>query len=317
MIHLGRYNTLEIERQSPHGYYLTDDIGNEVLLPNKYVTDDMELGEDISVFIYKDSEGRNVATTEEPLLQVGEIALLEVYDVNDIGAFMEWGVEKHLLIPFREQGRKLQPGDKTLVYMYLDEDTHRLVGTTKITKHLKGDPTQLRVGEGVQLMMWHPTQLGYTAIINGELIGLVYHDDIYEDLHPGDIKHGYIKRIRSDGKIDLSLRPFGYNKVTDEASKILNYLKGEGGIMYYTDKSHADDISKVFKMSKKVFKKSLGLLYKQKHIILAKDHTRLADVPAPKPSKVSNEELLERAFGKSQSPLRARKVLNADEKKKK
>lgn len=277
MIHLGKTNTLEIERESPHGIYLTDDIGNEVLLPNKYVTEEMEIGEDISVFIYKDSEGRNVATTEVPKLEVGEIALLEVYDVNDIGAFMEWGVEKHLLIPFSEQGRRLRSGDETLVYLYLDDETHRLVGTTKLMRYLDGEPTTLKVGQGVELMMWHETNLGYTAIIDGSMVGLVYQDDIYEELWPGDIKHGYVKRIREDGKIDLSLRPFGYNKVTEESQKILDYLNKVGGTMPYTDKSDPSEIARRFKMSKKVFKKALGLLYKQKLVVLSKDETKLAE----------------------------------------
>ena len=252
MIHLGQINKLEIERKSPHGLYLSDDIGNEVLLPNKFVTDEMVIGEDIEVFIYKDSEGRNVATTENPMIQVGEIALLEVFDVSEIGAFMEWGVEKHLLIPFSEQGRRLAVGDEVLVYMYLDEETHRLVGTTKIGRYLEDDIKDLTVGQSVQLMMWYPTQLGYTAIIDGKQMGLIYHDDIYEQLWPGDIMRGYIKKIRTDGKIDLSLRPFGYNKVTAESQKILEYLNKHGGAMPYTDKTDPDTISRKFKMSKKI-----------------------------------------------------------------
>ena len=284
MLHLGKFNTLEIERESPHGLYLTDEIGNEVLLPNKFVTEEMEFGEDIEVFLYKDSEGRNVATTEQVKLQVGEIALLEVFDVNEIGAFMEWGVEKHLLIPFRNQGRRLSQGDETLVYMYLDEETHRLVGTTKLMKYLDGDFSKLKVGAGVELMMWHATSLGYTAIIDGSMVGLVYQDDIYEEIWPGDIKHGFIKRVREDGKIDLSLRPFGYNKVTDESQKILDYLEKHVGTMEFTDKSNPERISRTFRMSKKVFKKALGLLYKQKLVVLDKDSTRLASVEAPKKS---------------------------------
>ena len=290
MLHLGKFNTLEIERESPHGLYLTDEIGNEVLLPNKFVTEEMEFGEDIEVFLYKDSEGRNVATTEQPKLQVGEIALLEVFDVNEIGAFMEWGVEKHLLIPFRNQGRRLSPGDETLVYMYLDEETHRLVGTTKLMKYLDGNSSKLKVGAGVELMMWHATSLGYTAIIDGSMVGLVYQDDIYEEIWPGDIKHGFIKRVREDGKIDLSLRPFGYNKVTDESQKILDYLEKHGGTMVFTDKSNPERISRTFRMSKKVFKKALGLLYKQKLVVLDKGSTRLASLEAPKKAKEASEK---------------------------
>ena len=301
MLHLGKFNTLEIERESPHGLYLTDEIGNEVLLPNKFVTEEMEFGEDIEVFLYKDSEGRNVATTEQVKLQVGEIALLEVFDVNEIGAFMEWGVEKHLLIPFRNQGRRLSQGDETLVYMYLDEETHRLVGTTKLMKYLDGDFSKLKVGAGVELMMWHATSLGYTAIIDGSMVGLVYQDDIYEEIWPGDIKHGFIKRVREDGKIDLSLRPFGYNKVTDESQKILDYLEKHGGTMEFTDKSNPERISRTFRMSKKVFKKALGLLYKQKLVVLDKDSTRLASVETPKKAKEAPEKSWE-------APEKARKA---------
>ncbi|HAW03776.1 MAG TPA: hypothetical protein DCW83_03760, partial [Saprospirales bacterium] len=308
MLHLGKFNTLEIERESPHGLYLTDEIGNEVLLPNKFVTEEMEFGEDIEVFLYKDSEGRNVATTEQVKLQVGEIALLEVFDVNEIGAFMEWGVEKHLLIPFRNQGRRLSPGDETLVYMYLDEETHRLVGTTKLMKYLDGDSSKLKVGAGVELMMWHATSLGYTAIIDGSMVGLVYQDDIYEEIWPGDIKHGFIKRVREDGKIDLSLRPFGYNKVTDESQKILDYLEKHGGTMEFTDKSNPERISRTFRMSKKVFKKALGLLYKQKLVVLDKDSTRLASVEAPKKSVETPKKATEAPKKAKEAPEKAKKA---------
>lgn len=308
MLHLGKFNTLEIERESPHGLYLTDEIGNEVLLPNKFVTEEMEFGEDIEVFLYKDSEGRNVATTEQVKLQVGEIALLEVFDVNEIGAFMEWGVEKHLLIPFRNQGRRLSPGDETLVYMYLDEETHRLVGTTKLMKYLDGDSSKLKIGAGVELMMWHATSLGYTAIIDGSMVGLVYQDDIYEEIWPGDIKHGFIKRVREDGKIDLSLRPFGYNKVTDESQKILDYLEKHGGTMEFTDKSNPERISRTFRMSKKVFKKALGLLYKQKLVVLDKDSTRLASVEAPKKSVETPKKATEAPKKAKEAPEKAKKA---------
>ena len=309
MLHLGKFNTLEIERESPHGLYLTDEIGNEVLLPNKFVTEEMEFGEDIEVFLYKDSEGRNVATTEQVKLQVGEIALLEVFDVNEIGAFMEWGVEKHLLIPFRNQGRRLSPGDETLVYMYLDEETHRLVGTTKLMKYLDGNSSKLKVGAGVELMMWHATSLGYTAIIDGSMVGLVYQDDIYEEIWPGDIKHGFIKRVREDGKIDLSLRPFGYNKVTDESQKILDYLKKHGGTMVFTDKSNPERISRTFRMSKKVFKKALGLLYKQKLVVLDKGSTRLASLEAPKKAKEAPEKNWEAPKKSVEAPKKAKEEI--------
>ena len=309
MLHLGKFNTLEIERESPHGLYLTDEIGNEVLLPNKFVTEEMEFGEDIEVFLYKDSEGRNVATTEQVKLQVGEIALLEVFDVNEIGAFMEWGVEKHLLIPFRNQGRRLSPGDETLVYMYLDEETHRLVGTTKLMKYLDGNSSKLKVGAGVELMMWHATSLGYTAIIDGSMVGLVYQDDIYEEIWPGDIKHGFIKRVREDGKIDLSLRPFGYNKVTDESQKILDYLEKHGGTMVFTDKSNPERISRTFRMSKKVFKKALGLLYKQKLVVLDKGSTRLASLEAPKKAKEAPEKNWEAPKKSVEAPKKAKEEI--------
>lgn len=275
MIKLGQHNTLDIERSSPHGLYLSDELGNEVLLPNKFVTDDMKIGDEAEVFIYKDAHDRLVATTEQPLLKVGQIALLEVFDVSNVGAFVDWGLEKHLLIPFSEQGRRLEAGDSALVFMYLDEDTHRLVGTTKITKHLDGDIHALEIGQAVDLVMWYPTQLGFTAIIENSYIGLVYHDDIYERIRTGEERVGYIKRIREDGKIDLSLRPFGYNKVNGEADKILEYLHAHDGSMPFTDKTSPDEIARVFKMSKKVFKKSLGLLYKQKRVVLHKDKTVL------------------------------------------
>ena len=193
--------------------------------------------------------------------------------------------------------------------MYLDEETHRLVGTTKLMKYLDGNSSKLKVGAGVELIMWHATSLGYTAIIDGSMVGLVYQDDIYEEIWPGDIKHGFIKRVREDGKIDLSLRPFGYNKVTDESQKILDYLEKHGGTMVFTDKSNPERISRTFRMSKKVFKKALGLLYKQKLVVLDKGSTRLASLEAPKKAKEAPEKNWEAPKKSVEAPKKAKEEI--------
>lgn len=270
MIELGKYNTLKIARDTQVGLYLTD--GNEdILLPNKYVPREFEIGEELIVFVYLDHEERLVATTLEPYIYLNEFALLRVSYINKFGAFMNWGLEKDLFVPFREQARPMEEGKRYLVYMYLDDKTNRLVGTSKINKFLDNEALTVEEGEEVDLIISHITDMGINVIINEQYRGLMYRDEVYEDLRTGDRMKGYIKQIRPDNKIDVSLQKQGYENVEPNAEKILDELRASRGFLRLNDKSHPEDIKTVLKMSKKTFKKAIGSLYKQKQIEIKED----------------------------------------------
>ncbi|QYJ67777.1 CvfB family protein [Flavobacterium litorale] len=270
MIELGKYNTLKIARDTQVGLYLTD--GNEdILLPNKYVPREFEIGEELIVFVYLDHEERLVATTLEPYIYLNEFALLRVSYINKFGAFMNWGLEKDLFVPFREQARPMEEGKRYLVYMYLDDKTNRLVGTSKINKFLDNEALTVEEGEEVDLIISHITDMGINVIINEQHKGLMYRDEVYEDLRTGDRMKGYIKQIRTDNKIDVSLQKQGYENVEPNAEKILDELRASRGFLRLNDKSHPEDIKTVLKMSKKTFKKAIGSLYKQKQIEIKED----------------------------------------------
>lgn len=264
MIKIGKYNTLRIDRTSDFGLFLEDEDGEDVLLPNKYVTPDMKVGEMLRVFIYNDSEDRIVATTLEPFVIADEFAWLEVKEVTSIGAFMDIGLEKDLLIPFRNQQSRMAPGKSYLVYVYLDETTERLVGTEKIYKYLSLEPADLNVGDDVSLLIGDKTDLGYFVIVDEKYHGLLYENELYRGIKSGDRKLGFIKNIRPDGKIDVTLEKPGYDKVEPNAQLILNYLRAHEGFLPLSDKSDPKEITALFPMSKKTFKKAIGHLYKQK-----------------------------------------------------
>lgn len=270
MIEIGKYNTLTIARDTNVGLYLTD--GNEdILLPNKYVPREFEIGEELIVFVYLDHEERPVATTLEPYIYLNEFALLRVSYINKFGAFLNMGLEKDLFVPFREQARPMEEGKRYLVYMYLDEKTNRLVGTSKINKFLTNEELTVENGEEVDLIISHITDMGINVIINEQHKGLMYKDEVYEDLRTGDRIKGYIKHIRPDNKIDVSLQKPGYESIEPNAEKILDELRASRGFLRLNDASHPEDIKTVLKMSKKAFKKAIGSLYKQKLIDIKED----------------------------------------------
>jgi predicted RNA-binding protein (virulence factor B family) len=271
MIEIGKYNTLKIERDTQVGLYLTD--GKEdILLPNKYVPREFEIGEEIIVFVYLDHEERPVATTLEPY-----IALLRVNYTNKFGAFLDWGLEKDLFVPFREQARPMEKGKRYLVYMYIDEKSNRLVGTSKINQFLNNENLTVEKGEEVDLIISHITDMGINVIINEQHKGLMYKDEVYEDLRTGDRMKGYIKTIRPDNKIDVSLQKEGFENIEPNAEKILDELRASRGFLRLNDDSHPEDIKTVLKMSKKTFKKAIGTLYKQKLIEIKEDGIYLAE----------------------------------------
>ncbi len=272
MIQIGKYNTLTILRDTKVGLFLGN--GNEaedILLPNKYVPKEFTIGEEFTVFVYLDHEERPVATTLEPYILLNEFALLRVNYVNQIGAFMDWGMEKDILVPFKEQARPMEKGKRYLVYLYMDEKTNRLVASSKTNQFLNNDEITVENGEEVDLIVSHITEVGINVIINEKHKGLLYKNEVYEDLRTGDRIVGYIKNIRPDGKIDVSAVKLGFDKVEPSAQAILDELKASRGFLRLNDDSNPEDIKTVLKMSKKTFKKAIGTLYKEKRIEIKED----------------------------------------------
>lgn len=279
MLEIGKYNRLTILRDTKVGLFLGNgNDADDVLLPNKYVPTNFQIGDEMTVFIYLDHEERPVATTLEPYILLNEFALLRVNYVNQIGAFLDWGLEKDILVPFREQARPMEKGKRYLVYLYLDEKTNRLVASSKINQFLDNDNLTVEKDEEVQLIVSHITDLGINVIINEKHKGLLYKDEVYDDaVRTGDRAIGFIKNIRPDNKIDVSLQKQGYESVEPNAEKILDELRASRGFLRLNDNSHPEDIKTILKMSKKTFKKAIGLLYKEKRIEIKDDGIHLVD----------------------------------------
>ncbi len=267
MAHLGKRNSLTVLHSTPHGVYLdAGDLG-EILLPNRYIPKGTEIGQSLDVFIYRDSEDRLVATTEHPLAEVGEFATLEVVGVNrNIGAFLNWGLPKDLLLPFREQVEKVAPGEKVVVYVMLDEKTDRIMATARLNRHLSRERPPFRPKQEVRLLITARTPLGYNAIIEGTHAGLLYHTNIGAPLTVGQKVNGFVAMIHPGGKIDLSLNASGYQRVASLTDKILEALKNSGGRLALDDDSAPEQIRETFDASKKAFKQALGALYRQRRI---------------------------------------------------
>ncbi len=270
MIELGKYNTLKIIRDTSVGLFLSDGT-TDVLLPNKYVPKRFEIEDEIKVFVYLDHEERLTATTLKPYIQRDEFAYLKVSYINQYGAFLDWGLEKDLFVPFKEQARKMEEGKRYLVYAYLDEKTDRLVASSKLNQFLEQETIDLEPNQEVDLIVSHITELGINVIINSKYKGLLYKDEVFENLTPGKKLKGYIKNIREDKKIDVSLTKQGFDGIEDNAQIVLEELKSSNGFLRLTDNSHPEEIKTVLKMSKKAFKKAIGNLYRQKLITLKED----------------------------------------------
>lgn len=273
MIQIGKYNTLTILRSTNVGLFLgIDDDSEAVLLPNKYVPRQFEIGDEIAVFIYLDHEERPVATTLEPYILLNEFALLRVNYTNKFGAFMDWGLEKDLFVPFKEQARPMEKGKRYLVFMYMDEKTNRLVASSKTNQFLSNENLTVEKGEEVDIIVSHITEIGINVIINEKHKGLIYANENYDDrIRTGDRTTAFIKLIRPDNKIDVSLEKLGYDKIEPNAQKILDELRASRGFLRLNDNSHPEDIKTVLQMSKKTFKKSIGALYKDKLIEIKDD----------------------------------------------
>jgi predicted RNA-binding protein (virulence factor B family) len=276
MVHLGSFSTLEILKKTDFGYYLDGHNFGEILLPKRYITSEMAIGKMVRVFIYLDGEERIVATTETPTASVGEFAFLKVKSVEQIGAFVEWLENKDLLVPFKEQKIRMEAGKSYIVYVYEDKVTNRIAASMKLEKFFSKTIPQYNVGEEVDLLLWTPTDLGYKVIVNGMFLGLVYKNEIYSKIQIGQKLKGYVKKIREDGKLDLTLQATGYQRINPNADKIIQMLKKAGGFLPYNDKSDAEIIYAIFHMSKKTFKQAIGNLYKIRGISIENDGIRLA-----------------------------------------
>ncbi|MGJ8736798.1 CvfB family protein [Zobellia laminariae] len=271
MIELGNYNELEVLRDTSVGLFLGSNTGTEILLPNKYVPKVIDIGDMIKVFCYLDHEERPVATTLTPHVIRNKFGFLQVAEVNKIGAFLDWGLEKHLLVPFSEQRDKMKEGQWYVVRCYMDEVSFRLVGSNKLDKFISNDELTVREREEVELLFTRLTDLGWEVIINDEHKGLVYSNEIYKHVAVGDRTKGYIKNIRPDNKLDVSLQPIGEKLLEPAAEAIYKKLMAHGGYLALHDKSDPALIKQELQMSKKTFKKGVGTLYKERKIEIKDD----------------------------------------------
>lgn len=277
MIKIGQINSLEVIKKADFGVFLDGDDYGSVLLPSKYVPEGTDIGDQIDVFLYFDSESQLAATIEKPIAQVGEWGLMKVEGVNKTGAFVNWGIkEKDLLIPFSEQRARFSAGQTILVYVYTDKASGRIVGTTKFNKWLDKTPANYEINQQVDLIIAERSQLGYKAIVNGKHWGMIFPSDVFGKLYIGKTLKGFIKQIREDGKIDLALQKVGVAKMDDLSSKILEQLERKGGFLPLNDKSSPEAIFEAFRTSKGTYKKTIGGLYKQGKIVIEKEGIRLA-----------------------------------------
>lgn len=276
MVQLGQYNTLPILRFVDFGLYLDGGDGLEILMPKRYMPEGAKEGDEIRVFVYQDSEARLIATNEHPYATVGQFANLRINSVNQTGAFADWGTSKELLIPHREQTVKMEEGHRYIIYIYIDQVSGRIAGTSKLDKHLGNIPPTYKDGEEVEALIWRRTPLGYKAIINHQHVGMIYENQIFREVRIGERLRAWVKGIREDEKIDLSLQPIGYRQMIDPAeATILKALHNHDGFMPLTDHSTPELIAFELQMSKKTFKKAIGSLYKQERIVIRPDGIEL------------------------------------------
>ena len=276
MAEVGRSNSLRVIRKVDFGLYLDGEKLGEILLPGRYTPKGCKLEDIIEVFIYLDSEDRLVATTERPYAEVGDFAFLKVVDIGPVGAFLGWGLPKDLLVPFREQKEKMAKGREYVVFVYLDK-SNRIAASSRLDRFLSKEPASFQEDEEVELLICDETDMGYKAIINGDYVGVLYRNEVFQKLKIGQQTRGFIKKVRDDGKIDLSLQRPGPKKVDELSEKILNALKKEGGFLSVTDKSPPTVINELFGGSKNTYKKAIGGLYKKRLITLEKSGIRLCE----------------------------------------
>lgn len=282
-VRLGRYNQLEVVKEVDFGVYLDGGDDGEILLPARYVPEDCQPGDMLNVFIYLDNEERLVATTLTPYAQVGDFACLEVAWTNQYGAFLDWGLMKDLFVPFREQKNKMEKGERYVVHVHLDEDSYRIMASAKVERYLSSDMPPYHPGDGVEILVWQRTDLGYKVIVDNRFGGLIYATDVVRPLSMGTKTEAYVRQVRPDGKIDIVLQPDGPRKVDDFAEVLLDYIRQHDGFTTFQDKTPAEDIYATFGVSKKTFKKAVGDLYKKHLVTLEEGGIRLCEKPQRKP----------------------------------
>jgi len=275
MAEIGKINNLQVVKSLDHGIYLDGGDLGEILMPRRYVPENCQVSDALDVFIYLDSADLLLATTETPYVMVGECAYLKVIDVNQAGAFMDWGLPKDLLVPYGEQISPLNIGQSYTVLAYLDENTNRIAATQKLDSHLSEEAQYFKPGQAVDILIFGKTELGYKAVINNTHIGLIYKNEVFQTLTHGEKLKGFIKAIREDRKIDLCLQLPGKDAREDLKTRILNHLKKNDGESTLTDKSSPDDIYQCFAVSKKNYKKAIGTLYKKRLIRIEEDKITL------------------------------------------
>jgi uncharacterized protein len=277
---VGRYNSLQVVKQTNFGLYLDGGQDGEILLPNRYVPKELAAGfssedeEWVNVFVYLDSDDKLIATTEKPKVQVGEFASLKVLEVNSIGIFLDWGLSKDLLLPYSEEKHPLKAGDYCVVHVYLDK-SRRITATTRLDRYLDKTAANYSTGQEVDLLVVEETAMGFKAIINNKHWGLIHKNEVFKFLRSGKQEKGYIKEVRSDGKISLSLQPVGAQLATGLNAQILDKLRANNGVLAVSDKSDPAVISDLFGVSKGNFKKAIGALYKQGQIVIHADRIEL------------------------------------------
>ena len=268
MIQTGLFLDLTFHHDTPQGWYLVDELGVEVLLPNKFCPAEAIEGDIINVFIFRDSEDRLTATTIVPKIEMGQFACLEVVSTTSIGAFLDWGLEKDLFVPFKEQHRKLVEGEHTVAYLYRDEVTDRLLASTKISKWLEKTSVNLLYNTQVDLLCFEEIEIGFRVIINEKHQGIIYKNEVFQPIEIGEQMKGYVRFVRENGHVDVSLTPMGHKKVSTLSETVLEAIVNAGGFLPLHDKSDASIIQSKLGMSKKAFKQTVGVLYKSKQIMI-------------------------------------------------
>ena len=274
---IGRYNSLQVVKHTNFGLYLDGGADGEILLPNRYIPKDIPSEDEdwLNVFVYLDSADKLIATTEKPKVQVGEFASLKVVEVNSIGVFLDWGLPKDLLLPYSEEKRQMTAGEYVVVHVYLDKHTRRITATARLDRYLDKTPATYQVGQEVDLLVAEATDMGFKAVINHKHWGLIHKNELFKFIRSGMREKGYIKELRADGKISLSLQPIGHEAASGLAEQIIERLRAQGGVLALGDKSPPELISEHFRVSKGNFKKAIGGLYKQGLIRIHDDRIEL------------------------------------------
>ncbi|PCI95570.1 MAG: GntR family transcriptional regulator [Flavobacteriales bacterium] len=275
MKEVGQILELEALKDTPQGVYLITDDGKEILLPNKYVPTDIAMGDMVEVFIYTDSEDRPIATTLEPKIKLNQCAFLKCIDVNQYGAFFDWGMEKDLMVPFSEQFLRMTSGKRYLIYLYKDEMTNRMVGTTKMGRFIRENKLEIKTGDQVNLLVSGETEIGYKVIVNQKHYGMVFKNEVFKPIEIGEKMKGYLQRVRKDDKLDITLNSSTLSEVEVLANKIYERLLKEDGKLNFSDKSTPEVIYKEFQVSKKAFRRAAGMLYKERKIVITPEDITL------------------------------------------